>query len=116
MKSFIILFISLFITVKGFSQSTVVTSTLLIKGNCEQCKDRIENASDIKGVKNCMWDEKTKVAKIIYDAMKTDLITIEKAIAAAGYETANVKADPKAYSKLPKCCRYNEGACSDKKP
>lgn len=116
MKTIIILCLSFFFTLKGFSQSSVVTSTLMVKGNCEQCKERIENAADIKGVKNCVWDEKKQTAKITYDSKKTDLLSIEKAIAASGHETPNAKADSKAYAKLPKCCRYNEGACSDKKP
>jgi len=112
--------ILLFITALLFStqiqaQTTVVTTTLSVKGNCEQCKERIENAADIKGVKVCKWDENTKIATITYDSKKTNLETIEKAIAKAGYETKNQKADPAAYSKLPSCCKYNAGACTDKK-
>jgi periplasmic mercuric ion binding protein len=116
MKTVFILFISLLFILKGISQNSIVTATLSVKGNCDMCKDRIENAADIKGVKNCNWDEKTKVAKIVFDSKKTDMLAIEKAIAAAGYDTENVKADQKAYSKLPKCCRYNDGVCHDKKP
>ncbi len=97
------------------AQTGVITSTVSVKGNCDDCKERIENAADIKGVKLCKWDSNTHVATITFDSSKTSLETIEKAIAKAGYETANQKADPKAYAKLPKCCKYNDGVCEDKK-
>lgn len=109
---FIIITFLLSINLKA--QSTVVTTTLSVKGNCEDCKERIENAADIKGVKVCKWNPDTKVALITYDSKKIDLETIEKAIAKAGYETKNHKADSAAYSKLPACCKYNAGACDKK--
>jgi copper chaperone CopZ len=115
MKNLIILFM-LVSGMKGISQSNgVVTATLLVKGNCEQCKKRIENAADIKGVKLFEWNEKTQVAKVIYNSDKTNLATIEKAIAAKGYDTEHEKASGEVYNKLPNCCRYRDAACPDKK-
>lgn len=99
----------------GKSQNTgVVTSTLIVKGNCEECKKRIENAADIKGVKFFEWNSETKVAKVIYNPSKTEMKTIEKAIAARGYDTESEKADEKAYSKLPACCKYRTTKCEEK--
>lgn len=89
----------------------ITTTTLSVNGNCGDCKKRIENAADIKGVKRCDWNEDTKVATLVFDSEKTDLSKIEKAIAAAGYETAHEKADAKAYKKLPDCCQYKTKAC-----
>lgn len=103
------------IAFKFKAQTGVITHTISVKGNCEECKERIENAADIKGVKICKWDANTHVATVTFDSSKTTLETIEKAIAKAGYETASQKADPKAYAKLPKCCKYNDGVCEDKK-
>lgn len=115
MRTIFILLTVLFISTKLQAQSTVITSTLSVKGNCEECKERIENAADIKGVKVCKWNSESKVATITFDTSKTSMETIEKAIAKAGYQTANQKADTKAYAKLPKCCRYNDGVCDEKK-
>jgi hypothetical protein len=40
---------------------------------------------------------------------------IEKAIANAGHSTISQKANPKAYQKLPDCCKYDDGICKEKK-
>jgi copper chaperone CopZ len=115
MRYLIILF-TLAFSLKGISQNGgIVTTTLLVKGNCEQCKKRIENAADIKGVKLLEWNEKTQVAKVIYNSDKTNLAIIEKAIAAKGYDTEHEKASGEVYNKLPNCCHYREAACPDKK-
>jgi len=114
----IILIISFFLSFSLKSQTSdgaIITTTLMIKGNCEQCKKRIENAADIKGVKFFEWDEKTKVAKVIYNTSKTNLEAIEKAIAAKGYDTQSQTGDKNAYNKLPECCHYRSGVCKDKK-
>ncbi len=111
-KLFMIAFCFIAFGIKA--QSTIKTVTLNVKGNCEDCKERIENAADIKGVKVCAWDSKTKIAQLKYDPAKVSLDQIEKAIAKAGYEAGNAKADAVAYSKLPKCCQYNDGKCEKK--
>lgn len=104
----IILFIGLFASLYSYSQSTVKTETFVVKGNCEDCKKRIENAADIKGVKISNWDSEKKVFSVTYDSKKTTVEQIQKAIAAKGYDAGNEKGDPKAYDKLPKCCQYND--------
>jgi copper chaperone CopZ len=104
----VIIIISLIFSMQIKSQSTVKTSTISVKGNCGECKERIENAADIKGVKNAKWDEKTHITTITYDTKKVSLDQIEKAIAKAGYETASQKADSSAYKALPQCCKYND--------
>lgn len=95
------------------AQTGTKTFTLNVKGNCEECKTRIENASDIKGVKLCNWDEKTKVATITYRPDKVSPAEIEKAIAASGHDAGQTKSDDKKYFKLPKCCQYRHGKCEE---
>ena len=113
MKTIIILF-SLLGSMNIMAQTTISTSTISVKGNCDQCKERIENAADIKGVKNAKWDEKNKIATVTYDTKKVTLEQIEKAIARAGYETASQKANEEAYRNLPSCCKYQTGDCKKK--
>ena len=105
----------IFLIAGYITKAQVITSTLSVKGNCEQCKNRIENAADIKGVKDFVWDEDKKVAALTYNSEKVSLKEIETAIAAKGYDTQNMKGDDKAYNKLPKCCRYRTEVCTDKK-
>lgn len=110
----LLLFLALFVNGKA-QDKKITTTTLTVKGNCLDCKKRIENAADIKGVKLFEWNDKTQVAKVIFDNSKTSLETIEKAIAARGYDTQTQKGNEAAYSKLPKCCQYRHGVCEEKK-
>jgi len=114
MKTIIIFIIGLIFSIKIQAQSTVTTSTLIVKGNCGECKERIENASDIKGVKNSNWDEEKKILTVIYDSSKVTVSQIEMAVAKAGHATVNQKADARAYKKLPTCCKYEQGECKEK--
>lgn len=116
MRTLFIGIISLFISLSAFAQDTAIkTATITVKGNCEECKARIENAADIKGVKICQWNPETKVAKITYDTAKVSLLQIEEAIAASGYDAGNVKGNDKSYKKLPGCCKYRDGKCDEPK-
>lgn len=114
MKIFIILIISLIFSIKVQAQSTVTTSTIAVKGNCDECKERIENAADIKGVKNAVWSEEKQALTVTFDTKKVSLIQIEKAIAKSGHETTHETADVKAYNDLPKCCKYQSEDCHKK--
>lgn len=114
MKTIIILITSLIFSIKIQAQTTIKTSTISVKGNCGECKERIENAADIKGVKNDVWNEDTKILTVTYDTKKVTLEQIEKAIAKAGHETAGQKSDDKAYNALPSCCKYKTEDCKKK--
>jgi hypothetical protein len=111
MRTFI-LYISLFISTLAMAQdNSTKTITLSVKGNCEECKARIENAADIKGVKLATWDEKTQIATVIYNADKITALKIEQAIAASGHDAGNTKGDDSKYKKLPSCCKYRDKKC-----
>ena len=113
MKTLLII-IAFLCAINSPAQTTIKTATITVKGNCEECKDRIENAADIKGVKTCVWNEKTKMATIVFDSKKTTLELIEKAIAKAGHETSNQKVEDKVYNALPDCCKYKSTDCKKK--
>lgn len=102
-----ILLLALFLVFQNMNgQTTVKTAIISVDGACDDCKDRIENAADIKGVKLCNWSPDTKKAVVTYDEAKVSVEAIEKAIAAKGYDTEHFKGDDSAYKKLPKCCQY----------
>jgi Cu(I)/Ag(I) efflux system membrane fusion protein len=85
------------------------TEEFLVSGNCEMCKERIEKAAkSVKRVTLATWTIKTKMLKVEYNNVATNTLSIQKAIAKAGHDTPNVKADDKTYSSLPECCRYRK--------
>ena len=111
----LLIIITILLSIAGKSQSTITTLTVSVKGNCDDCKERIENAADIKGVKTSNWNKDKKTLTVTFDSKKVSLEQIEKAIANAGHSTASQKANEKAYKKLPGCCKYNDGICNEKK-
>ncbi|MDF2449623.1 MAG: heavy-metal-associated protein [Bacteroidota bacterium] len=114
MKTLIILF-SLLGSMNLMAQSTITTTTISVKGNCEECKERIENAADIKGVKTSHWDETKQALTVTFDSKKVSLEQIETAIAKSGHKTEHVAAEIKAYNGLPECCKYESTDCKSKK-
>jgi hypothetical protein len=77
MKTIAIFILGFIFSLKIQAQTTVTTSTLSVKGNCGECKERIENAADIKGVKNAIWKEETQILTITFDSKKVTLEQIE---------------------------------------
>ena len=108
-----ILFIAMFtfIHTSVVAQTKMKTDTLTVFGNCGQCKERIEEASYIKGVKHAEWNKKTKVLTVLYNSGKTSLDKIEFAISKAGHDSNAKKASEDDYNKLPSCCAYRTGTC-----
>jgi len=119
MKNFLLIIVALFaysISAKAQTESkneatkaTYVTSIIEVSGNCGQCKERIETAVDVSGVRKAEWSPKTGKLTITYKPEKIALEKIEKLIADAGHDTKSVKSDSKTYENLPGCCQYREG-------
>jgi Cu(I)/Ag(I) efflux system membrane fusion protein len=83
--------------------------TFIVFGNCEMCKDRIEEAAkSVKGVSKAVWDSETKKIKVEYDDKISKTSTIEKAIALVGHDTEKYKANDNVYNSLPDCCKYRK--------
>lgn len=75
---------------------------------CGMCKDRIEHdMSYAKGVKSVSLDLETKELTVNYSPKKTTPDDLRKAVSKIGYDADDVAADPKAYEKLPACCKKN---------
>ena len=85
----------------------LIASTFGVRGNCTMCKATIEKAANsVNGVTTAIWDVDKKKIDVTFDSEKTTEIAIEKAIAAVGYDTENIKGDLNAYQNLPSCCLY----------
>ena len=80
-----------------------------VQGLCEMCKERIEKAAKgVGGVSSASWDQKTKQLHLNFDASRTSVDAISKAVAKAGHDTDKYKADKAAYEALPGCCKYRK--------
>jgi Cu(I)/Ag(I) efflux system membrane fusion protein len=88
---------------------SIQKSTFKVSGNCDMCKDRIEEAAkSVKGVSIAGWNVKTKIMDIEYNSKLTSVETIQRAIARAGHDTGKYKASDKVYTSLPTCCLYRK--------
>lgn len=109
MKSLMLAVIAIFL-LNGCSsaQTTKKTDTvkILTSAVCGMCKDRIESKMAYeKGVVSVVLDNDTKICTIVYKSDKTDPDKLRQAISKIGYDADSVPADPKAYEKLPGCCK-----------
>jgi copper chaperone CopZ len=107
MKIFIGIISSLFIWITSL-QSTQKT-TFKVFGNCTECKERIEQALDVKGVQVANWNIDSKQLFVKYDAEKISIAQIHTLIAAVGHDTDKMKAPDSVYIKLPDCCLFRSG-------
>jgi copper chaperone CopZ len=91
-----------------------ITKTIEVKGNCGECKDRIEEAAyTVSGVKKATWNKKTKQFTVVFNSAKTNIDSIAIAIAKIGHDANGVKADSTVYNSLPGCCQYRDGKCKN---
>lgn len=77
-------------------------------GACEMCKERIENAAKVRGVKKAVWDVDSKQLSLVYNPSVASPEKIQNRIVAVGHDVAGKKAKDNVYNALPKCCLYRE--------
>lgn len=117
MKNFFtILLAALAITVSASSAMAQTQSVTIKLGAhcdhfemCETGKTRLEKElAYTKGVKDIKTDSQAKIITVKYNSKKATEQSIREAIAKAGYDADDVKADPKGYAKLDDCCKKKE--------
>jgi len=80
--------------------------SIKVSSQCGMCKERIEKILAFeKGIKSAVVDLEKDEVSIVYNSKRTDVKSIRTAISKAGYDADDVAADPKAYEKLPGCCK-----------
>ncbi len=79
-----------------------------INGTCSQCKERIEEALKIKGIRSADWDVNTKMLSLVYNPVNLSVSKIHKRLAEVGHDTELEKAKDAVYKELPACCHYRE--------
>lgn len=105
----IIIVLTVFISTLTFAQDKNAKASLEVDGVCLMCKSRIEKAClNTKGVKSAIWDVKSHELKLIFDANKTNVKTIQKNVVSVGHDTKELKATDKAYASVHPCCQYRD--------
>ena len=84
------------------------TVSLRVSGACEICKDRIENALKIRGVRSANWNVDSKMLTLVYSPTIISLLKVNKIIAEVGHDTELEKAKDAVYNELPECCHYRK--------
>jgi len=106
-------FLTVFMALAALSLPTdslaqqTATETIPVSGNCGMCKGNIEKAAKKAGATDAKWDVDAKTLTVKYNSSSTNTAKIQQAVAAAGYDTRDVKTTDEAYSKLHTCCQYD---------
>lgn len=95
------------IAANTFARDILTRANIKVSGSCDMCKERIEKAANINGVKKAEWNEDTHILSVVFAPEKNNLDAIRQSIANAGYDTDKIKAKNDDYGKLPKCCQYD---------
>lgn len=94
---------------KTQSDSETQHAMFHVSGNCDMCKDRIEDAAKgIAGVQSANWESDKQMMHLNFDPQKTSADAVQKAIAAIGHDTEKYQAPDSVYAELPACCLYRE--------
>lgn len=110
MKIFrISLLATLLLAISATSIAQNKTEKIKVWGECGMCKNKIEKAAKEAGASFAEWNSESKELTVTY-AASSNAGKIEKAVAAVGYDTRNVRASDETYSKLHSCCKYDRTA------
>ncbi|MDE2999974.1 MAG: cation transporter [Gemmatimonadota bacterium] len=95
------------IAVSGCSTAETRTARINVPtAQCMMCANNIEKAlKKVDGVSEVDVDMDVKVVNVTYDATRTELAALEKAITGAGYQANQAAADSTVYANLPECCK-----------
>ncbi len=110
----VLLCMMVFVITAAAQRRNAKTDTLIVSGNCSQCKDRIENAIKDLGITKADWGIESKILTITYDSTKFSIPAIQQKLASVGHDTRKIKATDAAYNKLPNCCKYERDLPSTK--
>ncbi|MCX6209674.1 MAG: TonB-dependent receptor [Bacteroidetes bacterium] len=106
-KYFIAILLVLINTTAYCQQKNYKTEKFIVAGNCQQCKDRIEQTLKNAGVHKANWNIETQLLTVSFDSIKLSKQIIQKKLAAIGHESQGYITTTAIYNKLPECCKYD---------
>ena len=111
MKKIIVVVLLLFVGISSVAQvkkNKNAKHITEVNGNCEQCQKRIQKAAfSVDGVKSAVWNIESHQLTVIINEEKCSLLDVKKAIAKAGHDTVEVRANDEVYKNLHHCCLYD---------
>ncbi len=113
LKTFFCSLVLIAFTQVAFAQTTK-SDTLAVSGVCGMCKKKIETAAKAAGASFASWSPDSKKLVISYNPAATNTVKVQQSVAAAGYDTPEVKATEAAYTNLHECCKYERTASAVK--
>lgn len=97
------------ITVSAQQKKPVTVKVTTPGMQCDDCKIRIEDYLKFEdGIAKVMAYPKSRYVNVTYFTDRTNVENIKTAIANAGYDADDVKANPDSYKMLPKICKRSE--------
>lgn len=90
------------------AKSNMVDTTFTVDGVCGMCKDRIENALSVKGVKMAEWSIESHELHIVYNSDKITIDEIGSLLNAVGHDSDISKASDEEYNAIHGCCKYRK--------
>lgn len=78
-----------------------------VKGNCEECKERIESTTLEMGANSATWNPATQTLTADFGNSGLTKDVLLKKIAEAGHDNEMFKTTDATYNSLPKCCWYD---------
>jgi len=104
-----IIYSILFFSISGAFSAQIMnkkTESFTVKGNCEHCKERIENTVNKSTISSGVWDIETHNLTLEYDSVRINSDVLLKEIANVGHDNDKYKAEKNIYDALPACCMY----------
>lgn len=96
------------ITLSGTAQSKITKIVLEVDGLCGMCKERIENAAYLTGVKQVNWDKATHELDVVFRNDKVSEEQIIASINSAGHDVKGSLASAEQYEQIHGCCRFRD--------
>lgn len=96
------------ITTLAVGQSKITKTSFEVDGLCGMCKERIENAAYIQGVKQVNWDRETHELAVVFRNDKVTEADIITSINNAGHDVKGHLATDEQYANIHGCCRYRD--------
>lgn len=96
------------ITLSGTAQSKITKIVLEVDGLCGMCKERIENAAYLTGVKQVNWDKATHELDVVFRNDKVSEEQIIASINSAGHDVKGSLASAEQYKQIHGCCRFRD--------
>ena len=95
-------------TFNSTAQSKITETSIEVDGLCGMCKQRIENAAYLPGVKKVNWDKKSHQLDLTFRNDKVSKEEIIASINEAGHDVKGAIASDEQYANIHGCCRYRD--------